>query len=482
MTPPLLVLFCRRPNAGSPIQGLNTAAPLCCTSCTLRVTRCMSCSSAVAASIVSITGGVCPVARLTAPLIAPHRCTRASLTGGSWPANRASSAASAASIRGRMAPCRAGWPARPPRWCPAAGRSQGDIAAEITLAFDAHLPKPQPLKERDQRLLRRRGRQQARQLLDGDHHDGVLAAHHHVLRTVGARPRAHQQQTLPARLPQSCQKLFWPGVEPRQSRYLNNRAEVSHQSTRRRERQMQRFKSAHHAQRFLSTLRARPEINALIRSKISEPYQGVKVIEFDHLSPDDPLAGATTTSSSAVIAFPQTNTAPPGTMPSARGATSPELRLLSRSWSKPQVTGPQHTPAINLTTPSPELQQHQARHGRGASVRLSCVWGLFVWWHRVWRSYVRCRSSRRGGVRLGSVRRGCRRRGSSRRGSVWCVWGLHSLRESRHSNRKQQQRNGNEKQLTHRTFPLDLNENTAAHGVLAWVMPVQLDRNQALLT
>jgi len=39
-----------------------------------------------------------------------------------------------------------------------------------------------------------------------------------------------------------------------------------------------------------TSLRARPEINALIRSKISEPYQGVKVIEFDHLSPDDPLA------------------------------------------------------------------------------------------------------------------------------------------------------------------------------------------------
>ncbi len=33
-------------------------------------------------------------------------------------------------------------------------------------------------------------------------------------------------------------------------------------------------------------LRARPEINALIQSKISEPYQGVKIIEFDHLSPD----------------------------------------------------------------------------------------------------------------------------------------------------------------------------------------------------
>ncbi len=37
-----------------------------------------------------------------------------------------------------------------------------------------------------------------------------------------------------------------PGVEHRQSRYLNNRAEVSHQPTRRRERQMQRFKSARH--------------------------------------------------------------------------------------------------------------------------------------------------------------------------------------------------------------------------------------------
>jgi len=43
-----------------------------------------------------------------------------------------------------------------------------------------------------------------------------------------------------------------PHVEHRQSRYLNNRAEVSHQPTRRRERQMQRFKSARHAQRFLS--------------------------------------------------------------------------------------------------------------------------------------------------------------------------------------------------------------------------------------
>jgi putative transposase len=41
-----------------------------------------------------------------------------------------------------------------------------------------------------------------------------------------------------------------PGVEHRQSRYLNNRAEVSHQPTRRRERQMQRFRSPKRASVF----------------------------------------------------------------------------------------------------------------------------------------------------------------------------------------------------------------------------------------
>ncbi len=43
-----------------------------------------------------------------------------------------------------------------------------------------------------------------------------------------------------------------PSVEHRQHRYLNNRAENSHQPTRQQERRMQRFKSAGHAQRFLA--------------------------------------------------------------------------------------------------------------------------------------------------------------------------------------------------------------------------------------
>src|SRR5919199_4705052 len=51
-----------------------------------------------------------------------------------------------------------------------------------------------------------------------------------------------------------------PGVEHRQHRGLNNRAENSHQPTRRRERQMKGFKSAGQAQRFLS---AHDQINNL---------------------------------------------------------------------------------------------------------------------------------------------------------------------------------------------------------------------------
>jgi putative transposase len=50
----------------------------------------------------------------------------------------------------------------------------------------------------------------------------------------------------------AAKRKLLPGVEHRQHRYLNNRAENSHQPTRQRERRMQRFKSPGHAQRFLS--------------------------------------------------------------------------------------------------------------------------------------------------------------------------------------------------------------------------------------
>jgi putative transposase len=47
-----------------------------------------------------------------------------------------------------------------------------------------------------------------------------------------------------------AQRQLLPGAEHRQSRYLDNRAENPHRPTRRRERQMQRFKSPHQAQHF----------------------------------------------------------------------------------------------------------------------------------------------------------------------------------------------------------------------------------------
>jgi putative transposase len=50
----------------------------------------------------------------------------------------------------------------------------------------------------------------------------------------------------------AAKRALMPGVEYRQHKGLNNRAENSYQPTRRRERQMKRFKSAGQAQRFLS--------------------------------------------------------------------------------------------------------------------------------------------------------------------------------------------------------------------------------------
>ena len=51
---------------------------------------------------------------------------------------------------------------------------------------------------------------------------------------------------------QVAHRELMSSVEHRRSRYLNNRAENSHQPTRQREQAMKRFKSLRHAQRFLS--------------------------------------------------------------------------------------------------------------------------------------------------------------------------------------------------------------------------------------
>ena len=50
----------------------------------------------------------------------------------------------------------------------------------------------------------------------------------------------------------AASRTVMPSVVHVTDQYANNRAEVSHQPTRQRERQMRRFKSAGQAQRFLS--------------------------------------------------------------------------------------------------------------------------------------------------------------------------------------------------------------------------------------
>ena len=63
------------------------------------------------------------------------------------------------------------------------------------------------------------------------------------------RPRVIVTNKLRSYAP--AKRVVMPGVVHRQHRYLNNRAENSHQPTRERERRMRLFKSGPHAQRFV---------------------------------------------------------------------------------------------------------------------------------------------------------------------------------------------------------------------------------------
>jgi putative transposase len=71
-----------------------------------------------------------------------------------------------------------------------------------------------------------------------------------LLKKQGVAPRVMITDKLASYA--AAKREVMPGVEHRQHKGLNNRAENSHQPTRRRERIMKRFKSAGQAQRFLS--------------------------------------------------------------------------------------------------------------------------------------------------------------------------------------------------------------------------------------
>ena len=71
-----------------------------------------------------------------------------------------------------------------------------------------------------------------------------------VLKGQGRSP--HRLITDKLRSYSAAHRTVMPSVVHSTRQYEKNRAEVSHQPTRQRERQMRRFKSAAHAQRFLS--------------------------------------------------------------------------------------------------------------------------------------------------------------------------------------------------------------------------------------
>ena len=75
-----------------------------------------------------------------------------------------------------------------------------------------------------------------------------------LLRKLLKRQRRAPRVMITDKLPSygAAKRELMPGVEHRRHKGLNNRAENSHQPTRRRERQMKRFKSARQAQRFLA--------------------------------------------------------------------------------------------------------------------------------------------------------------------------------------------------------------------------------------
>ncbi len=79
----------------------------------------------------------------------------------------------------------------------------------------------------------------------------------------------------------AAKREVMPSVEHRQHKGLNNRAENSHQPTRRQERQMKRFKSAGQAQRFLSAHDGINNLFLLRRDQIPAlQYRGARLRAF----------------------------------------------------------------------------------------------------------------------------------------------------------------------------------------------------------
>ena len=80
----------------------------------------------------------------------------------------------------------------------------------------------------------------------------------------------------------AAKRELMPGVEQRRHKGLNNRVENSHQPTRRRERQMKRFKSPRQAQRFLSAHAQIDNLFHLLRDHVTaSEYRAARARAFE---------------------------------------------------------------------------------------------------------------------------------------------------------------------------------------------------------
>lgn len=138
-----------------------------------------------------------------------------------------------------------------------------------------------------------------------------------------------------------------PSVEHRQSKYLNNRAENSHQPTRQRERAMKRFKSIRHAQRFCR------------RSAASRRTFG----------PVDTCCRRPTTDRSWPTAS-RSGTRSPGRRPRPPPESATGTGLSTRTYAQHANDRPESpSPPINLTVPRRPLGPRRADEGSGTRRR-----------------------------------------------------------------------------------------------------------------
>ncbi len=155
------------------------------------------------------------------------------------------------------------------------------VASEWDVEFRENVQLRVPFWRRPIRAMARQASGQGRMVLDilvRSRRDTQAAKR--LLRTLPKKQARAPRVVITGKLAShgAAERAVMPSVEHRKHKGLNNRAENSHQPTRRRERQMKRFKSAGQAQRFLSAHDRINNLFVLRRHQISAvPYRAARI-------------------------------------------------------------------------------------------------------------------------------------------------------------------------------------------------------------